>query len=211
LNRVPPQERPAASEPEAVAESNQPKDGKIIGGHYADFEAAWRPNRSVRPPQGRRDSPPRRSLASFVWGWGLIVLGIIAFFLSVDEVSHTAGAVARVQQQWKAATDKILEATEVAQQKARADYNATPIDSSRLQVLSDAYTAATNARWSAYESQLDAIAKKYGPLEAQIEKTGAHITLALRVGAGLCALAGLIILSYWLATGGMRTSGVRLD
>jgi hypothetical protein len=59
--------------------------------------------------------------------------------------------------------------------------------------------------------QDDALSIERDAKMARIAQTGAHITLALRLGAGLCALAGLIILSYWLATGGMRPSGVRLD
>jgi hypothetical protein len=50
----------------------------------------------------------------------------------------------------------------------------------------------------------DALSRDVDQKTAKIAQGGAHITLALRVGAGLCALAGLIILSYWLATGGTR-------
>jgi hypothetical protein len=74
---------------------------------------------------------------------------------------------------------------------------------------------ARDAKQKAIESERDAkdeaIKSECDKNIAQIQRSGAYITLAIRIIAGLGGLAGVIMVSYWLGTGGTRPRDFRLD
>jgi hypothetical protein len=224
MRRVPPiQTEASVTAPDPLPELSQP--------------AAPNVGRSAGRPQStqaaRPGSPPQRSQASFVWGWGLIAGGIILWLISYAVVAHTASKVKPAQLLAEEEIGKVDEKWNAELEKDYAnerEYNRTmrmfsseraalgPTDPGIQNTLNDVDEAARRSIQTYRESlimrhgfEVHAIVDECDKKIAQIERTGGYITLPTRICAGLIALAGIIMVSYWLGTGGTRSGDIRLD
>ena len=149
--------------------------------------------REEATPKQASASQQTRSMASFLWGWGFIVGAIIAWLVSYAVLSQTQAEVDLARSQFKSAWDKKCAPMKAAIDKHIRNPHAP---SEELESLMAALSRDSIVSHREEEKKV-----------SEIKETGALIALAVRIGAGVCALAGVIMVSYWLGTGGMRPRG----
>jgi hypothetical protein len=130
----------------------------------------------------------RRSLASFIWGWGLIAGGLIAWFVSCAVVSYTPAHETNLSGWRRVAVEN--------EENQRRFVNSYLYGAEKGEAMYRKDKADIETRISEEIAQIQLIK---------------GITLAIRIVAVGCALAGAILVSFWLGTGGTRPRGVQSD